>query len=223
MTGDELNDLAQRFREREQQQLAALRFPKLGAKILTRRIGIPQSTLTNWLTRKVFKLDADNHRPTNEQRLYSARDALLLACASYFVASGTPLRVAKAFSERFIENLGHIFRPKSSVSLGPTVMIFPRGNEWIMAFKSADAMPEVAVEVFGADDTFRFENLSKDRLPPAYFAFEPDRFITDVLRNLGEGFAEGTAEDHRRYAKEIGKSAASADGSPRKKTTRRRK
>jgi hypothetical protein len=139
--------------------------------------------------------------------LFSTRDALLLSCANNFVASGTPLRAAKAFSERIVkEELEDFFRLKASVFADHTVMIFPRGKEWVMAFKSFSNVPEIVVEVLGVDGTFRSENLSKEKIPPAYFAFEPERFIRDVLQSLGEGFVSGIAEDHFRAADRLGKS-----------------
>lgn len=195
MTDDrELSKMEKRFRELEREQVAKLRVPKFAAKILTRRIGIRQSTLTNWLTRDVFDLDADRHRPTKkETRLYSARDALLLACASYFVASGTPLRTAKAFSERIIDDVGHLFRPKASIGGAGTLLVFPRGDEWIMAFQSGAG--NLAAEVLGADGKYRSENISKTRLPPAYLAFDSERFIKGVLQDLGEGLVEVRAAE----------------------------
>jgi len=124
---------------------AAMRLPLYGAKILTGRLNIPQTTLTNWPTRKVFGLDADQHRTDNEGRPYSAHDAILLAHAARLVAFGLPISVAKPLAERLTDAVPAYFRPRASaatftgdelVFTGDELRIFPCPWDWFQVFSA---------------------------------------------------------------------------------------
>jgi hypothetical protein len=199
----DLKEIEQRFREHERQQIAALRRPKFTAKVLD-RVDVTESTRTNWLNRGFFDLDADRHREGNEARLYSARDALLLSCAVHWAALGVPISAAAACGNHILDKIARLLRPRSSIG-GTTMMIFPRGDEWIIADKPFDDRAPLVADVIGANGKVRSERIARENAPATYLAFEPERFFADMMEKLGEPILIGTAADHRRQAAKSGR------------------
>jgi hypothetical protein len=188
----------ERILERQHSRLSALmRTPAYGAKILTGRLGIPQSMLTNWLTRKVFDLDADQHRTAAETRLYSARDAIMLAHAARLAAFGLPMSAAKPLAERFAGAVPAYFLPRASTFAGDEMRVFPRGNEWVVARYSHD--DSKGKKTFNTEtlSTGWAEEISEDQIPRHGLIIEPLRFTIEVLAALGQSIAVGTDEDIR--------------------------
>jgi hypothetical protein len=192
-------ELEQRFRELEEQRAAGLRVPKYGARILTGRLKIPQSTLTNWLTRKIFDLDADQHRTESEARLYSTRDAILLAYAVRLTSFGMSIPAAKAIAEGLTETVvPRLFQIQNSASIDDTVMlIFSRGHEWVVALYSHE---EDGKSIFSSSTG---ETIPADQIPDFHLTIEPRQFVLKVMETLGEPIAIGSAKDFRDAADRI--------------------
>lgn len=198
----EVEEMRQRIEETERRQQAALRVPKFATRVILHNLQVPQPTLINWLGRDIFKLDADKHRASpTAPRLFSARDVLLIATANNFVILGLPISKIKFVAEYLVEGLGHLFRPKMNALLGPTLLLFVRDDEWIMATEPFDPSGSFAAKVLTADGTWRNENLTRESIPSTFVTFRPEAFFKDTLEKLGEGFfVGGTADQIRQQA-----------------------
>jgi hypothetical protein len=192
------DELLRQLSELEQRQAANLRVPKYASRVLTKQF-VSQHALTNWLTRKVFHLDADEHRDHNSTRLFSCRDAVLLACAAHFVMPGLiPLSIAKPVAEHCAASvLRSLCQPKNSISTSQEVMVFPLRGRWLMAQR--DGQGQIIAKDLASDDADGFE-LSAADLPAARFVFEPERLVLGILEALGEGVVIGNATQIRRAA-----------------------
>src|SRR2546423_11594395 len=108
MTADDdldWKELESTFRAIAERSIAFFSTPRLPPNLLTNTLRIPRTTLTNWLTKGEFDLDADRNRQGRETRLFSARDAVLLAAAAEFVAVGVPLGFAKDTAHRVADKV----------------------------------------------------------------------------------------------------------------------
>jgi DNA-binding transcriptional MerR regulator len=194
------DELERRFREHQAAQNERMSVPKFTTKILTRRLNVPSTTLTNWLTRKVFDLDADRYRQPNSSRLFSTRDVLLLAFAARLAAFGMPTEAIKRLCDWFISG-GQLsaVTVMNSTSASRSLVIFPKGDGWIAGeefvddegrarFAGADLMTGGSVELVGPE------------IPGTRLVIIPRQVLLDVLGALGETVVTGSAEAMRQAA-----------------------
>jgi hypothetical protein len=164
------------FRGIAERSIAFFSTPRFPPKLLTSRIGIPQTTLTNWLSKGEFELDADRNRRGRETRLFSARDAVLLAAAAEFVAVGVPLGFAKDTAHRICDQIMHWMGSPQMMAPGSELIIYRAANEWHVVPKSS----------------------APDKLPALHLEFDIVGFAKKVLDELGVTMVAGTADDFPR-------------------------
>lgn len=178
--GDDLDwkELESSFRAVAERSIAFFTTPRFPPKLLTNTLGIPRTTLTNWLTKGEFDLDADRNRQGRETRLFSARDAVLLAAAAEFVAVGVPLGFAKDTAHRVADKIAEWMRSVQMMAPGSELIIYRAANEWHVVPKSR----------------------APDKLPALHLQFDIAAFAKKVLDELGVTMVAGTADDFRRAA-----------------------
>jgi hypothetical protein len=178
---DETNwgELEAGFKAIAESSIAYFTAPRFAPKILTGKLGVPRTTLNNWLTNKEFDLDADRHRKGRETRLFSARDSVLLAAAAQFGAVGVPLAVAKGIAStvctQIVWSLSHV---QMSTARSELIIFRDSDHSWHVGPKSQ----------------------APDKLPPLRMEFDTIAFAGQVLGELGIPFVLGTADDLRSAA-----------------------
>jgi len=168
--------------------------PRFPPRLVLKRLGMPESTLANWLTAKTFNLDADKAREgKGAHRLFSARDAVLLSAAAHVAAIGAPLAVSKFVAEIVAaEIMASIGGPQLHIPCLELVL-FRRANEWWIVFrvslnapKGAELRPrEIAAKVFASG---KWKDVAINDLPdapPLHIVFDLISFSRQVLGELG--------------------------------------
>jgi hypothetical protein len=179
--GDDIDwkDLEANYRGLAERNIAFFTAPRFPPKLLTNRLGIPRTTLTNWLSKGEFDLDADRNRQGRETRLFSARDIVLLAAAAEFVGIGVPLGFAKDTAQRVCDQIAEWMGSIQMRAPGSSeLVIYRAANEWHVVPKSS--VPE--------------------KLPALRLEFDILAFAKKVLDELGVTVVAGTADDFQRAA-----------------------
>jgi hypothetical protein len=172
-------DLEANFRRLAERNIAFFTASRFPPKLLTNRLGIPRTTLTNWLSKGEFDLDADRNRQGRETRLFSARDAVLLAAAAEFVGIGVPLGFAKDTAQRVCDQIVEWMGSIQMMARGSSeLVIYRAANEW-------HAVPKSSVP---------------DKLPALHLEFDIAAFAKKVLDELGVTGVAGTADDFQHAA-----------------------
>jgi hypothetical protein len=175
-----LAQIERRATQIAERSVAAFRQPRFAPKVLLEVLEIPKTTITNWLTRESFDLDANKHRKGAGHRLYSARDAILIAATERLVAVGVEFNVAKDVAERICAQLvGTMGRPMAMANSGLHLFIFKYEGKWRVR-------------------PYRI-GMTED-IPPVRVEFAVDAFIQDVTAKLGMPVIFGTAEELKRAA-----------------------
>lgn len=206
MTNDaELLRLLDELDAHRRSQIAALRAPTLPTRLLVDGLGIPRTTLQNWHARHLFRLDADTSRQGDAHRLFSARDAILLAAAAQVAAIGAPLTVTERAAHMVCDAVVSMIGRSLTPALRPQLVAFCRGGEWWLVPRALSGPPRVVQgHVYRAGD-WSTEDIDDTLFvsPPLYIVFDIFRFAQDVLAKLGLTMTYGTAAEHRRVADEL--------------------
>jgi hypothetical protein len=184
--------------------------PRFPPRLLINELGIARSTLANWLTGKIFELDADKDRKDKRfSRLFSARDAVLLSAAAQLTAIGAPHAVSKFVAEMIAaEIVSSIGGPQLRI---PSLewVIFRRTNTWwliprisLNAPKGTQLPPiEIAAKVFASGE---WKDVAIDGdlpdAPPVHIVFDLVNFSRHVLGQLGTTIIPAMPKDFRRTA-----------------------
>lgn len=212
----ELAQLQAQLEGLQRQRRSGLSTPLYTPKTLITKRGIPRKFLDNWHAREGFKadeflLDADAQRGGERNRLYSARDGMLLSGVLDFSTIGAPLPVAKRAARLVVDC---VLEMPVVASVGrPQVVVFKREGEWwivpMLGTDLAAEQPErkVRAHVFSKDGEWREEKIG-ERLtdaPPLRMVFDVAEFSSRVLSDLGLSIVFGNASDMRRAASELEK------------------
>jgi hypothetical protein len=184
--------------------------PRFPPRLLINKLGIPPSTLANWLTGKAFNLDADKDREgKGAHRLFSVRDAVLLSAAAQVAAVGAPFAVTKFAAEMIVAEImssiggGQFYIP--SVEL----VVFRHADAWWLVPRVPPNAPEgcllasreIAAKVFVSG---RWKDVAIDEelpnAPPVHIVFDLVSFSRHVLGKLGITVIPGTPKSVRRVA-----------------------
>jgi hypothetical protein len=201
----ELGQLRSQLDSLQRQHLSNLSMPLYAPKLLISKCGIARKSLDNWHAREGFKsdefvLDADAQRGSERNRLYSARDALLISTVLDFSANGVPLPVAKRVAKLAVDCI--LEMPIIASASQPKIIVFNRDSEWWVVPDG-----QTRAKVFSKDGEWREENIG-DRLadaPPLRMVFDIPEFASRVFAKLGLALTFGNASDMRRAASELAK------------------
>ena len=170
--------------------------PRFRTRVLTTKLGIPASTLSNWLTGNVFELDGDKHREgKGVHRLFSARDVVLLSAAAQVASIGIPWTVTKAVAETIVTEI--ISSINGSLQLHVQcfeLAVFRRGKDWWVVPRLGAEPPEgaqfrprqIAGTVFASGEWKQVTGESGvPDAPPVHIVFNLAGFSKQVLAELG--------------------------------------
>jgi hypothetical protein len=181
-----LEELAREADKLKLRAIASFTSPRFPTRQVI-KLGVPRSTLTNWLTKKEFDLDADKQRAENSSRLFSPRDGVLLTCASNLVAIGVPLAIAKEVANLVARSIESSFSIRMSI-VAHRLAIFRDGESWVVASPHAappgSSSSGASCRIFSGDNWQDVTN-REGGIPPVHIEFNVDEFSNRVMDNLG--------------------------------------
>lgn len=186
--------------ERSRQAFVA---PRIAARVLVDRLGIPRSSLDNWSARGIFDLDADRHREGGKHRLYSVRDCVLLATAADASALGMPLSEAGDLGRHLVDYVLQGMGTVRASAGGDRLVAYRRaGAEWRMIHFSSDAGPG---HVFESGAWRRVQSIAEEiaELPPIRVEINTFEFVQRITDQVDSGltFVAGSADDFKNALK----------------------
>jgi hypothetical protein len=186
--------------ERSRQAFVA---PRIAARVLVDRLGIPRSSLDNWSARGMFDLDADRHREGSKHRLYSIRDCIVLATAAHVSALGMPLGEAGELGRHLVDYVLQLMGTVRASAGGDRLVAYRRtGAEWQMIHFASEAGPG---HVFKSGAWTRVQSIAKEiaELPPIRVEIDILEFVQRITDQVDSGitFVAGNADDFKNAAK----------------------
>ena len=103
------------------------RFP-LGSVVTA--TGISETTLRNWLTRGRLKLDADAARSGRASRLFSQRDAVLIAVLHSLGNVGLPITEAMPIADKLMPVVDNMATRLTSAAGEPVLYMWKDQDKW---------------------------------------------------------------------------------------------
>lgn len=171
----EFDELRRQWEAQASRALASFGEPRFPTRSIV-KLGVPRTTLTNWLTKKAFPLDADARRLEGSSRMFSVRDGIVLAAASNLVAMGLPFSIAKEVATDIAESVALSISTINMIAgQNRLLAIFRKKDEWV-----------VVPTVEGAEE-----------IPAVHVTFDVDKFTTRVMEELGFLVARGKADELR--------------------------
>ncbi len=196
----DIETLRAQFDTIAERSVANFSAPRVPTKVLVQTLGVPRTSLNNWMTKKVFDLDADRHRKGNEERLWSAADAVKLAAAAQTSAIGLPVATAKALGEHLCDFIVGRMRTIHALAGGSRVVIFrqPGSDAWEMIHHSERRANAFVFK----DGAWKTEQLTDqlERVPPMRVEFDVTEFVANIVNalQLDVTMVVGTTDDFRR-------------------------
>ena len=190
-----VDELRASFEAVAAQSIASFSAPRIPTKVLIERLGIPRSSLTNWLTNKAFELDADKHRDGNRDRLFSARDAVVLATAAQTSAIGLPLATAKALADHLVDHIKELMGTLHGFAMKTKVLIYRRPGEpeWQIVHYLVGAS-KVRTYSKGQWKLVSIDDLGS--IPPMRVEFDVTEFVSGIVNELQAGFMMVVGDRH---------------------------
>jgi hypothetical protein len=174
--------------------LSAFHEPRFNLGAITGSLGIPEAKIRNWLTRDQLPLSAKDGHQKGKWRLFSNRDAIVIAVAHHLSLLGVPMAPCTEVSVRVAEAAQMLFQGAMGLPKNMVLIVFNDG-EWKIA-RAFDSGP------------FRISEMD---IPPAAIVVNVHKVIMDTLRPLGIEIFSGNKHDFEKRREELDASEAAQE------------
>lgn len=152
--------------------------PRFTLSAITEGLGVPDVTIRNWLTRGQLDLGAETARAKGKWRLFSLRDAVVIAVAFHLSRVGVPVAIFHEVAQK-VARFGEMFFKGPVAMVRRPIVVLTNDGEW-QTYLHHDSGP------------FRLTDLD---IPPAAVVLNVEAVLVRTLQALGFDAVLGTAAE----------------------------